>query len=340
MTPSMKAYEMDRVWKDFEPTDESLSHLYGPSYGESLKSCFAITSDSLLSTKYPHHCREIRSEQDWARWETDCVPAVTNTSKPSFSLLMCPRKEINELSLKEFAEVQHYRMALCWIPIQTNKFKDVLTRMHVPDTFIDMIKRPRTVFKKLNGSILSVDSILTQYTAMSITYVPNTQQVFGLFPGYVSPDDVMGMASKLFNNRGFVDNPFVLISAFLELERKHRLKQVDDMIDGLRIKIIKGQHIQKHKSSDGQPETFYELYNQVGVLKSQLNMWKLQLDKLLSVCPALPAFNTPGTDGFVLEPADYVTEVREIFEESAMRCENVMQATSLAFQKVSPKYRY
>mgnify|MGYP006949415295 CR=1 FL=1 len=183
--------------------------------------------------------------------------------------------------------------------------------------------------------ILSVDSILTQYTAMSVTYFPNTQQVFGIFLGYGSPDDVTNMASKLFNNRGFIDNPFVLISAFLELERKHRLKQVDDMIDGLRIKISKGQHIQKpdEETSDDQPETFYELYNQVGVLRSQLNMWKLQLDKLLSVCPNLPVFNTLGTEGFVLEPADYVTEVREIFEESAMRCENVMQATSLAFQK-------
>lgn len=176
---------------------------------------------------------------------------------------------------------------------------------------------------------------MTQYTAMSVTYFPNTQQVFGLFLGYGSPDDVTNMASKLFNNRGFIDNPFVLISAFLELERKHRLKQVDDMIDGLRIKISKGQHLQKpdEENSDDQPETFYELYNQVGVLRSQLNMWKLQLDKLLSVCPNLSAFSTLGTEGFVLEPADYVTEVREIFEESAMRCENVMQATSLAFQK-------
>lgn len=181
-----------------------------------------------------------------------------------------------------------------------------------------------------------MDSILTQYTAMSVTYFPNTQQVFGLFLGYGSPDDVTGMASKLVNNRGFIENPFVLISAFLELERKHRLKQVDDMVDGLRIKISKGQHIQRpedEESSDDHPETFYELYNQVGVLRSQLNMWKLQLDKVLSTCPDLPVFNTLSTEGFVLEPAGYVTEMREIFEESAMRCENVMQATSLAFQK-------
>ncbi|RSL97322.1 hypothetical protein CDV31_013087 [Fusarium ambrosium] len=257
---------------------------------------------------------------------------------------MCPRKEISEGDPKEFARVQHYRMALSWIPIQKGKFKDVLTRMHVPSIFMDMVKRPRTVFKKLKSSIqgqpcevyiLSVDSILTQYTAMSVTYFPKTQQVFGLFLGYGSPDDVTNMASKLFNNRAFVNNPFVLISAFLELERKHRIRQVDNMVDGLRTKISKGQHIQKSnkETSDDQPETFYELYNQVGVLRSQLNMWKLQLDKLLIACPTLPPFNTLSTEGFMLEPTDYVTEIREIFEESAMRCENVMQATSLAFQK-------
>ncbi|RSM12428.1 hypothetical protein CEP52_002438 [Fusarium oligoseptatum] len=65
-------------------------------------------------------------------------------------------------------------------------------------------------------------------------------------------------------------------------------------------------------------------------------MWKLQLDKLLTACPTLPPFNTLSTEGFMLEPTDYVTEIREIFEESAMRCENVMQATSLAFQKGLP----
>lgn len=46
---SRKPYEMDRVWRDFEPTDESLSHLDPPAYGESSKSCFSITSESLLS---------------------------------------------------------------------------------------------------------------------------------------------------------------------------------------------------------------------------------------------------------------------------------------------------
>ncbi|RSM12427.1 hypothetical protein CEP52_002439 [Fusarium oligoseptatum] len=208
-----KPYEMDRVWRDFEPTDESLSHLDGPS------------CECALGRKSPRPTQ------------------------------------------KEFARVQHYRMALSWIPIQKAKFKDVLTRMHVPSVFMDMVKRPRTVFKKLKSSvqgqpcevyILSVDSILTQYTAMSVTYFPKTQQVFGLFLGYGSPDDVTNMASKLFNNRAFVNNPFVLVSAFLELERKHRLRQVDNMVDGLRIKISKGQHIQKSnkETSDDQPETF------------------------------------------------------------------------------------
>lgn len=66
---------------------------------------------------------------------------------------MCPRKEIAESGPKEFSRVQHYRMALSWIPIQKAKFKDVLTRMHVPAVFIDMVKRPRTVFKKLKSSV-------------------------------------------------------------------------------------------------------------------------------------------------------------------------------------------
>ncbi|KAF5014012.1 hypothetical protein FDECE_42 [Fusarium decemcellulare] len=328
-----KQLELDRVWRDFEPTDETLSHLDGPA------PIIRITIEkSGWNMTGPHGrriCRLIVVLQG--------IPAVSSTSKPSFTLLMCPRKEINP---EEYPGVKHYRQALSWLPIQTTKFKDVSVRMHVPAIFLDMIRRPRTVFKKLTSSVkgqacevylLSVDSILDHFTAMSITYFPKTQQVFGLFLGYSDLEDVTGMTSRLFQNRGFIENPFVLISAFLELERKHRFRQVDNMTDGLRSKISQGHHVVRDSHTQGpgadDRETFYELYNQVGVLRTQLTMWTAQLKKLLLVCPTMPVFNTLGTEGFVLSPEDYITEVKEIFEEGIMRCENVMQATSLAFQK-------
>ncbi|CAM1509022.1 Fc.00g027610.m01.CDS01 [Cosmosporella sp. VM-42] len=77
---------------------------------------------------------------------------------------------------------------------------------------------------------------------MSVTYSPDTQQVFGLFVGYdPESDDVQDMTARLRRNRDFVKDPFILLSTFLEIEQNHRISQVEDMVDKLQSTIEAGK---------------------------------------------------------------------------------------------------
>ncbi|KAF7558849.1 hypothetical protein G7046_g5316 [Stylonectria norvegica] len=181
---------------------------------------------------------------------------------------------------------------------------------------------------------------------MNVTYFPNTKQVYGLFLGYSSAEDVTDMETRLHRNKDYIHNPFVLISAFLELEQKHRFAQVDHMVDALETKIEEGHHIFQHRRghrrspAENMQDTFYYLYTRVGTLRTQLNVWKSQLAKLLD-CKSLHTIAPlPAAAGFMIQPEDYIKDVQESFEGSIMRCENVLQSMSLAFQKVCTQSRF
>lgn len=169
---------------------------------------------------------------------------------------------------------------------------------------------------------------------MSITYFPESRQVFGLFLGFDSQRDVEEMTLRLRKNRGYIDNPFVLIFAFLELEKTQRFLQVDYMIDEL-INIRGSQEPNRENhQADGHQDKFCTLFTKVGALKTQLKIWTFQFDKILQICPQLPVFKPVGEEGFLLSPDACIRGLKEAFEERIMRCEGIQGNISLAFQKV------
>lgn len=170
---------------------------------------------------------------------------------------------------------------------------------------------------------------------MSITFSPESRQVFGFFLGFSSLSDIEYMTHRLHKDREYIDNPFVLISAFLELEKHYRFLQVDAMIDALRTAITKSQEpTDVNHQTQGHQGKFYQLFTQVDALKTQLKIWTVQFDKIIEICPFLPMFKPPGEEGFLLSPDESIQALKEAFEERIMRCEGVQEATSLAFQKV------
>lgn len=170
---------------------------------------------------------------------------------------------------------------------------------------------------------------------MSITYFPESRQVFGLFLGFDSQSVIKDMTRRLHKNREYIDNPFVLIFAFLELEKIQRFLQVDKMIDALRDAITKSQEPNRvNHQTEGHQDKFCTLFTQVDALKTQLKIWTFQFDKILQICPRLPMFKRPGEEGFLLSPDECIQVLKEAFEERIMRCEGIQDATSLAFQKV------
>lgn len=256
-------------------------------------------------------------------------------------------------------------MDLSAIPTTKDKFVDILTSLHIPDIFLDIVMRPRGVFKYLQSSvndqpcegiqsplngnpilivrivfILCIDSILQNHTAMCITYFPKSRQVYALYLGYSSRLDVSDMVARLVKNRDHTNNPFVLIAAFLETERKHRLKQIDEMVNIYSQKLqpqpgfLKQRTLSISKDGREMSESSQDFNSRLGTLKTQLTIWTSQLKKISAACDKFPEFKPRSTRGFLLDPRDYVNDMIETYEEGAMKCDNILQIMSLAFQKV------
>ncbi|KAH6984589.1 hypothetical protein BKA56DRAFT_581231 [Ilyonectria sp. MPI-CAGE-AT-0026] len=269
------------------------------------------------------------------RDSAECARAYLLTADNWFCR-MCPRKLLLQ---HESIDQRHL---LSFMPAPRNRFRQILQHMHVPGIFLHTINRPRTSFKMLHSSIqgqkcevyiLCVDSILSNYTAMSITYFPKSRQVFGLFLGFDSHTDIEDTALRLRKNRGYIDNPFVLIFAFLQLEKFQRFLQVDNMINEvLNIKWSQKSNRENHPA-EGHQDRFCSLFSRVDFVKTQLKIWTFQFDKILQICPQLPVFKPAGDEGFLLSPDACIRGLKEAFEERIMRCEGIQGDISLAFQK-------
>ena len=140
---------------------------------------------------------------------------------------------------------------------------------------------------------LCVNSDLRNHTAICITCFPNSHQVFGLYLRFESEEDVANIVSRLAKNRDHPTNPFVLIIAFLEIEKRHRLHQVNDMVNELQgIDWAAEQNSPRRKPvtlEEGQKQhEFHDLNIRFGILRSQLTIWTTQLKKLLRACDSLP----------------------------------------------------
>lgn len=155
--------------------------------------------------------------------------------------------------------------------------------------------------------------------------------------GYIG--DVDDMVSRLIQNKNFLSNPFLLISAFLEIDLKHRFKHVNEMVNESHERLRPTPDLDSHGSiglqdGNGTRATSHDFNSKLGTLRMQLSIWSVQLKRLLAVCEQLPNFDQDETEGIMLEPQVYITSVMDTYEEHVLRCDSMLKVMSLAFQKV------
>lgn len=193
--------------------------------------------------------------------------------------------------------------------------------------------------------MLSVDSSLTNHTAICITYFPDSHQIFSIYMGYNSEKDVGDITSRLLRNREFIRNPFILIACFLEIEKRHRVAQVNKLVTDVRSRTYEMSNQKTHtklqrRSDDDrentQKEELYDFSKVFSNVKMQLITWIYQLEKLQKVCGEFPEFPTTPIHGFWMDPEEYVADTVEMFNENKIRCDRFLQDLSLLFQKVHP----
>lgn len=150
--------------------------------------------------------------------------------------------------------------------------------------------------------------------------------------GYIG--DVPDMVSRLAQNRDFLDNPFPLISAFLEIDQKHRFKHVNEMVNEFHERLRSPPDQMSLEDGQKAHTTSLGFNSRLDTLRIQLSIWSVQLERLLGVCETLPKFDHNEAVGFILDPQVYITGVIDTYEEHALRCESIFKVVSLTFQKV------
>ena len=237
--------------------------------------------------------------------------------------------------------------------------------MHVPGIFLDTIYQPKSIFRKVKGTIklqdcegilkaaivsfiviftntstvyiFCVDKSLDDISAICITYFPKSQQVFSVYLGHASDAEVTDMTTRLLKNQDYIYDPFVLISAFLEVEKNHRFLQVEKILDKIGMGVTEawclgfgdGWKLRDHQRG------IAENFAVVGRLRTNLVIWNSVLDEVLDMCPGLPASEPRTRDGFMISPREHIKLLKASYEQVILRSENFLQIASLAFQQVS-----
>ena len=185
--------------------------------------------------------------------------------------------------------------------------------------------------------ILCVDSILVNHTAICLTYFPDTKQLFGVFLG-CEPRDIRHIKSRIARGQHLLSNPFLFLAIFIELEKKHRFEDVDKRVDDLEIKMkgLDKPSLFSPKSllSEQDPGNLVKLYLKLSRLKVELTTWNGQLQNMQSCTEFFSSLIKDQAAKSAFNPWDYLSRTMNSFNEKILRCETVMEGTSLAFQAV------
>lgn len=169
--------------------------------------------------------------------------------------------------------------------------------------------------------------------AMCLTYFPDSGKIYGICLG-CNPNDIRNVQAKLQHGHEFLTNPFLYMAMFVELEKGHRFRELDHVTDQLEktlrdtSPVVSGQAADRTKSM---VREYLRIYN----LKIGLATWKAQLQNMKTVASGLPAIESSLTT-YVASTDEYLQRTQDLYEEGVMRCDRVMQGTTLAFQGVCP----
>lgn len=135
-----------------------------------------------------------------------------------------------------------------------------------------------------------------------------------------------------------MSNPFLYLAIFIEIEKKHRFEDVDKRVDDLEIKMkgLDKPSLFSPRSllSEQDPGNLVKLYLKLSRLKVELTTWNAQLKNMQGCTEYLSTLISDQTARSVFNPGDYLSRTMDAFNEKILRCETVMEGTSLAFQAV------
>lgn len=187
---------------------------------------------------------------------------------------------------------------------------------------------------------------MEKHTAITITYFPKTKdlesKMYALVLG-LNDQEIIKAFGQLRAASGNLFSPFTLMKIFLELERNTRLKFVSDKVTLLEtlvdiyggLPVTMGRATPKPGTYDHRGDDSHGLLNlflEVGYAKGGIAAWKAQLFGMKKSIKEFRAMSSPTSQE--IDPSDYLSRLIEDYHVQIHKCDVLLQAIPLAFQRV------
>ena len=177
---------------------------------------------------------------------------------------------------------------------------------------------------------------------MSLSYFPDSGQIYGVILGCNKDDmvdDFATIQSKLLHGKDYLAKPALYMALFIELEKWHRMIEVDDVIDDLERTISTPNKSANFAMDEVAPAGLVKKHLRVQNLKIGLTTWKSQFNLMKTAANSLGALTSPPAAGnttatHVTGFDEYFDRLQLLYEEAVMRCDRVLEGIALRFQSV------
>ncbi|KAK5653692.1 hypothetical protein OQA88_8723 [Cercophora sp. LCS_1] len=302
------------------------------------------------------HSKVLTTGQDWGTYLNQLPLANSATNGPTASI-MCetplnysngPRSRLNSIlpSFPPYGDLplgSHNAVKLRQLPVEEETFKNMVSKLHIHQALHIILNRGAHSICRISYStgtlenagipcvsyILRTSVALSPDHALSITYFPTAKRLYALFLGYENTHVETVHQRLEFAGKATLQ-PFALINIFLEIEKKHHFRLVND--HNYNMLALVGNLVVS--STD-----IIDIYKDVLFLRDQLEQWKAEIlsfrehmgDDFPKDMPD-PLDATGKKQLPLLEPREYLDRLVREYDARSRVCEGILGTGGLAFQ--------
>ncbi|KUJ21420.1 uncharacterized protein LY89DRAFT_433164 [Mollisia scopiformis] len=340
---------MDTLWKTHEFDAVDYSVFKAPKRQRSRVALGWAINEEDNSDNNALHWATFGNVKDWATWFDD---------KESLYDLEMPQKAASFLFFKRDVAPDNLPSddanILQHIPVDEVSFRLIVDNFHIHRAFPILLENGAASFSRIPCKIggreckvytLRVEEKMEKHTAITITYFPKTKdlesKMYALVLG-LNDQEIIKAFGQLRAASGNLFSPFTLMKIFLELERNTRLKFVSDKVTLLEtlvdiyggLPVTMGRATPKPGTYDHRGDDSHGLLNlflEVGYAKGGIAAWKAQLFGMKKSIKEFRAMSSPTSQE--IDPSDYLSRLIEDYHVQIHKCDVLLQAIPLAFQR-------
>ncbi|KAK0648507.1 hypothetical protein B0T16DRAFT_408321 [Cercophora newfieldiana] len=294
--------------------------------------------------------RVLETQVDWEGWLKDVPQPDSITADGSLSFIVCPRapdKGVGGKALRNPLNLTH-------VPLpDAETFTRLIETFHVHQATQTIMNRGWAIIlrsedrsgtdRKIYYNLRTTNS-LDHDTALTITHIPAKRLTYAISLGYtdVQVNTVLGRLE--FAEHAALE-PFTLINAFIQIEKRYRFEQVELHVDDITRRIknfsseIAAAASSKSKSKISRPILEDDPQNLVGkagemrLLTNGLVSWAREMERFKEkVAREFPSCVGKDEKFPLLDAGEYLDRTVDEYGAMVRRCEGMLEQVSMTFQ--------